>query len=300
MSTAPRPKPTASSDAVRAMLNRAQQQGKTAASTRAKTPATEKTVNGEGTPAERPTADASGVATPPAPVDTPAAAAPVAATPPTPVDTPTIDAPITEAALPAVEAPAPAPGDGAPSTSVMEGPGIADEPSTVASAISPETTSVPARKTKDSATKGGSSPKRRTSAARPKVAALPGGVELTKKSLNLAPEVLATAEEWLRSRRRADRRANLSWLFETALADLPTDLDELRRLAALLPGEMYTQGRPIQVGARIRPETVERIEDAQFELSTTRTRSLALWHCVSAAIARQLEAEGFIVASPGE
>lgn len=131
-------------------------------------------------------------------------------------------------------------------------------------------------------------------AGRPLAEPFAPDADLVKKSINMAPALLAAAEDWMRARRKTQRRPSLSTLIDAALRDLPTDLEELRKLAASLPQEIFAAG-PTQVGVRVQRATLAAVEDAQFELSTIRTRSLPLWHCVSGALANQLAAEGMPV-----
>lgn len=117
--------------------------------------------------------------------------------------------------------------------------------------------------------------------------------EMARRTVNLAPDLIATADAWLLARRATHRRPALSWLVDAALRDLPTDLPALKELAAQLPEELLT--RPHPLGVSLRRATIQRLEDAQFELSRTHRRGAPLWHAVSAAIANQLAAEGFPV-----
>lgn len=111
------------------------------------------------------------------------------------------------------------------------------------------------------------------------------------RTLNVVPGFMDLVTQWLREQRKVDRKAAASWLFRAALHDFPTDPDELLQLARLVPEECYRE-RPVRVGAAITEDIVAKLEDAQFEIMATRSRSTKVWHCVSAALARQLESEG--------
>lgn len=111
------------------------------------------------------------------------------------------------------------------------------------------------------------------------------------RTLNIVPGFMDLVTQWLREQRKVDRKAAASWLFRAALHDFPTDPEELLQLARLVPEECY-RGRPVRVGVAITEDIVAKLEDAQFEIMATRSRSTKVWHCVSAALARQLESEG--------
>jgi hypothetical protein len=121
--------------------------------------------------------------------------------------------------------------------------------------------------------------------------------EMVGKALNLAPAVVQAAQVWLRQRRQTVRKPAISWLLDAALVDLPTDPAQLYALAGQLPAAVLAD-RPQQVTVRIRRTTAARVEDAAFELAQTRRRDVPLWHAISAAVVRQLHAEGTPVDLP--
>lgn len=308
MSARPRPA-TTGPDAMRTMLFRANQQGRSAGSSlpsQAEPADDSAATPGEAVTATATQAPASAVPAQDAPAPTPvdpaptgespqeAAALPVTKSAPakrprrTPAVTPTkaLEADDSHAGAAAVEE------EDAPSEAELEvggAPAPASGPADSGDSTASATAAAP----------GKAATRRKKAPARPLATPFAQDVDLVKKSFNLAPATLDAMETWLRERRSTMRRPSLSWLIDAALNDLPTDVDELRALAAALPAEVYSGG-PSQVGVRVQRSTAERVEDAQFELSTIRTRAVPLWHCLSGALMRQLESEGITAAPSGD
>lgn len=110
-------------------------------------------------------------------------------------------------------------------------------------------------------------------------------------TVRIAEPLAEQITQWERQARRINRRVNVSTLAHAAFHDFPTELDELYDLAGLLPRQLYDQGA-YTLMVRLPAQVKETMQDAAFELKVTRSLDVVLWHCASAALARQLESEG--------
>lgn len=124
----------------------------------------------------------------------------------------------------------------------------------------------------------------------------PKGADSIRRTFNLAPVVVDGAYQWLQLRRGAFRQPPaLAWLISAAMRDFPTEIQSLWTLARVLPEDAFADG-PQQLGGRVPRETATLLADAHFKIKLERGRGPELWHCMSGALAVQLQAEGVPIA----
>lgn len=114
-----------------------------------------------------------------------------------------------------------------------------------------------------------------------------------KRTLNVEQGVSDAVHSWLRVVYTPGAPLpKIVWLLDAALADLPVDVDDMQALVDEFGGS-DDAGSTNQISGRFRPEIVERLDRALLEIRAgSRRRELTLARVVSAAIRRQLAAEG--------
>lgn len=121
------------------------------------------------------------------------------------------------------------------------------------------------------------------------------GEDAASRSLSVSRAVQDRMEDWAAMQRRIyGRRPQPSkmHLIQAALHDLPTDMDGINDLVGTTVNEVFDGNRK-QIFVVVTPEVDERVRQVRETLQRAhQMRDTPPWWVVSAAIARQLDAEG--------